>query len=301
MKKAALVIGTKDNLNDPQLLEALSDQEIVFKPVPFTSISDLKSQLKILLQEEWVCAFACGGDGTLRCIVEAFSSDANSNRLPLGVIPMGTANDFARSSAFGTLGLKGGIKRSLETPPQLVDVAYANGKPFINVASGGDVTKITTDASKPFKGALGKLAYYLNALAKIPEIKSHELDFTDTTGSGGWRYSGPCAAFAVANSSTAGGGLKVGPDAKIDDGLLDLLIVPSQPFLDLTAITKELLKEQPQLDDKQIIIRQTKAFSLRATEDIQINLDGEPIEGREFEFCVRKAALRMLVSPENLS
>ncbi|MGE3684662.1 MAG: diacylglycerol kinase family protein [Bdellovibrionales bacterium] len=241
-------------------------------------------------------ALVCGGDGTLHQVVEALVLLPRDRRLPLAAIPMGTANDFAISAGVGGATLGETFLRTAKAAVRNVDVAWVNDHPFINVASGGCVTKATSDIAQPLKGLFGRFAYYLNALAKATEISSSFMRFRGDS----WKVEEECVAFAVGNASSAGGGLKVAPAAKINDGVLDLLVVPAQSFLELAALGTELLQDEPRLELHHVHYIQASKFTLETPSKIQINLDGEPVSGTCFQFRVEPMGLRMAVEGDLL-
>jgi diacylglycerol kinase (ATP) len=154
-----------------------------------------------------------GGDGTLNAVVDALLE----TQLPLGILPLGTANDLAR-----TLGISNSLPEACQTIAsgelRRIDLGWVNGKHFFNVASLGLSVKITQKLTKELKRRWGILAYAATALQVIWESRpfSAEIRVQDRC------FRVKTVQIAVGNGRYYGGGMAVVHDAKIDDQRLDL-------------------------------------------------------------------------------
>jgi diacylglycerol kinase family enzyme len=102
---------------------------------------------------------------------------------------------------------------------------------------------------------------------------------------------------AIGNSRLAGGGFRVAPRALLDDGLLDLVIVPDVTIPETGSIVSEMIRletEEPQ----QVVYRQLPSFTIESNHEIPMNLDGEPIHANRFEVSVLPRRLNFLLPPE---
>ena len=90
---------------------------------------------------------------------------------------------------------------------------------------------------------------------------------------------------AVGNNRLAGGGHEVAPKARLDDGLLDLVVVSDGPAADVARLVDEI-KTPENLDNRFLHYRQFSEFTIEATRDLHFNLDGEPMLARKLEFSV---------------
>ena len=163
-----------------------------------------------------------GGDGTLDIIVNEMKRlDIN---LPVGILPVGTANDFAHS-----LGLEFDIKKAVEkivsSKPKKFDIGKINDKYFINVASAGMFTDVSQKINPDFKNYMGKVAYYLTGIEEALhlrafniKVKSEELE-----------YKGKMYLMMVFNGKTAGN-LNLSYKSELDDGYLDVIIFKDMPI-----------------------------------------------------------------------
>ena len=159
------------------------------------------------------CVIIAGGDGT----INAAGPGLLASGLPLGVLPLGTANDFARSVDI-PVDLEAAARVIVDGLTHVVDVGEVNGRPFFNVASIGlaaDLAKnLTTDRKRRF----GRLSYAITAgnvlLRATPFHATLLMDASTITVR--------TLQIAVGNGRFYGGGNVVAPHARIDDGTLDL-------------------------------------------------------------------------------
>src|SRR5205809_2992515 len=183
---------------------------------------------------------AAGGDGTLNEVVHGLMDLSEVARPVLGVVPLGTANDFATGC---------GIPRDPEQALALcmegtevpVDVGKANEHWFLNAASIGFGAEITVNTPPELKHRLGPAAYTVMGAILAMNVHHYRgrLILPDREIAG----SGPMAI--VGNGCQAGGGLQVTPRARVDDGLLDVLAVRDIPALALLTAARESQELSP--------------------------------------------------------
>ncbi|MCT4706832.1 lipid kinase YegS [Enterobacteriaceae bacterium H16N7] len=231
---------------------------------------------------------AGGGDGTINEVATALAQRPQENRPALGILPLGTANDFATSV---------GIPTELDKALQLamvgrafdIDLVEVNKKAFfINMATGGFGTKITTETPEKLKAALGGVSYFIHGLLRIDTLKPDRCEIRGEN----FSWEGDALVIGIGNGRQAGGGQQLCPQALINDGLLDLRIFTGEELLPalLTTLTR------PE-DNPNIIDGQSSWFEITAPHDITFNLDGEPLKGRDFRIDVHPDALRCRLPP----
>ena len=166
-----------------------------------------------------------GGDGTIGSAAEL----AGRLGVPLAVIPMGTANDFARTTDLPldpdeacVLAATGEQLRPRELG------RLADGRPFVNVASAG-LASVAARRAHPFKSFLGPLAYPAGALHAA--VTAHPLRCA-VRADGREVFAGKAWQAIIAVSGAFGGGAEVGA-AKPDDGVLDAAVLPAGSRLGL--------------------------------------------------------------------
>lgn len=225
---------------------------------------------------------AGGGDGTLNVVVSAMMEFDEKPKASLGILPLGTANDFAKAVGLGATNLANALELASTGKPTKIDVGKMNDKYFINVASAGIGAEATATTSEEMKAAFGGAAYYIMGFVRAFQFESYEGRLTLPDG---FVDEGPILVMAVGNGRFAGGGYEVAPRASLTDGLLDLSIVHgARPFR-----LSEDLKEPSMQDDRQLY-RQVSTFKFETEKPVRLNLDGEPEAGTHFAFrCCPKA------------
>ena len=160
-----------------------------------------------------------GGDGTINEIASALIDLPPADRPVMGILPLGTANDFATSA---------GIPEALEKALQLailgkataVDIAQVNDKTcFINMATGGFGTRITSETPEKLKAALGGVSYLIHGLMRMDTLKPDHAKFAARIS-----VAGDALVIGIGNGRQAGGGQQLCPEALISDGQLQLRI-----------------------------------------------------------------------------
>ncbi|MCV6825928.1 MULTISPECIES: YegS/Rv2252/BmrU family lipid kinase [Halocynthiibacter] len=235
---------------------------------------------------------AAGGDGTLNKVTNALLSCSAGVEVSLGLVPLGTANDFAR--AYGDFGRKLGhsirIAATGEASP--IDVGRINGTHFVNVASGGFGAMITATTPQEVKRRLGGLAYTLSGLVRISELQPAHASISIDG-----RPAVPTAvtALVIANSRYAGGGFDVAPAASVSDGLLDLGLLSTESLQTVSTGFAGFLESK---DPASTIVNrsQVKSAVLKTEKPFHLNLDGEPMVETKFEIDVLPGRL-LFVAP----
>lgn len=283
--KALLILHGKQALNE-EVREAVRQQRelgwdlavrVTWEP------GDAQRLVIEALAAGYSMLIAGGGDGTLREVAEAMlKAQAKAS---LALMPLGSANDFAKAAGvpldpFEALGL-------LDEPAHWIDVGEMNGQPFVNMATGGFGSNVTANTSEDLKRFLGGGAYLLTGLTRFSEIHSTRGRFRGPD----FDWEGEFLALGIGNSRQAGGGQLLCPQAKIDDGLLDICIVPAPA--DTVGTLGTLLSGGLLGVDAVSVSARVSWLEVEAPNAIDINLDGEPSSGAHLRFDVRAAALRL--------
>lgn len=233
---------------------------------------------------------AAGGDGTLNEVVHGLMDLSKAARPALGVVPLGTANDFATGC---------GIPRDPEQALALcmegqgvpIDIGKANEHWFLNAASVGFGAEVTATTPPELKRLLGHAAY--TVMGAILAVNVHHYHGRLTLADGEITGSGPIAI--VGNGRQTGGGVQVAPRARIDDGLLDVLVVRQIPATALLSAARELQELSP--DGEYISYWQTPWTEVYPEEAIPVNLDGEPVQFSSVRYEAVPGAIRLIVPP----
>ncbi len=233
---------------------------------------------------------AGGGDGTINAVVSALVGKGQRKpKATLGILPLGTANDFARGCGLPTDDLAECLRIACTRKGRRMDVAKVNKRYFINVASAGFGAEITATTPIGMKKVLGGLAYTIMGLAKAAKLTPYEGQVIIP---GEEPMAGQMLLMAVSNNRYAGGGFEVAPAAAVDDGLLDLAVLTYRQKPDLAKLAAEV-KDPLNPDNTEIIYRQLPAFTIDSKEELHCNLDGEPILTKRLRFSVLKRHLKV--------
>jgi diacylglycerol kinase (ATP) len=225
-----------------------------------------------------------GGDGTINHVVNAMIQ--NDINVPLGIFPSGTANDFAShlkiprnvTDACKVI-IKGNIKE--------LYLGKINERYFVNVAAGGLLTDISQTIDINMKNTLGKMAYYIKGIEKLPDFRPIPITvkYNDKT------IKEKVFLFVILNGSTAGG-FKLAPDSSADANTLNFVGIKTCNIIDLFNIFIKMLRGE-HLEDNNVIYFQGNEFLVECKEDIETDIDGET--GPQFPLNIRLSSKKLKV------
>ncbi|MCR4537654.1 lipid kinase YegS [Pseudomonas sp. 18.1.10] len=224
---------------------------------------------------------AGGGDGTLRDVAEAMAHAKSDASLVL--MPLGTANDFARAAGVPLEPAQ--ALALLDVPARAIDLGQAGGQIFLNMATGGFGSQVTANTSEDLKKVLGGAAYLFTGLTRFSELKAA---YGELEGPG-FHWKGDLLALGIGNGRQAGGGHVLCPGAVVDDGLLDISILPAPQEVVGTLLT---LMSDGGLDNMFVRAR-LPWVEIKVADGLYINLDGEPLKGDDLRFVALPKALRV--------
>ena len=234
-----------------------------------------------------------GGDGTVNEVVNGLMK--GNNGIPLAIFPMGTINDFATSQQIPKE--TAAFARMLANPHILnVDAGKAGEQYFLNVAAGGLLPELGHRVSAEAKTALGKFAYYMEGVREFPKQFFHPIPVEFHIQ--GRTIQKNILFFLAANGIRIGGFRNLVPEAKINDGLLDLLIIESGEWQDMVNMFLNLLRRQlePDLEPaKGMYYYQVKEFQILSSEEVDVDVDGELAGRLPMTFTVISKALKIIV------
>jgi diacylglycerol kinase (ATP) len=208
---------------------------------------------------------AVGGDGTLNEVVNGL----DGFDVPLGVLPLGTANDFARQSGIPA-DADHAMDVILQRKPVRIDTASLNGRRFLNVSTGGVGAEATAETPSQIKAVIGELAYAISGIRKLAELEPVHGTFV----SGGYRLECDFLMFAVGSARAAGGGRLVTPHASTTDGLLDLMVIEHMARRDF-ARTMLRLRRGEHVGEEGVHYVRLADLRIDGTKPISVNVDGE--------------------------
>jgi len=227
-----------------------------------------------------------GGDGTLSKALPALLK----LKRPLAVLPLGTANDLARTIGLPVEPLQA-AEITLDGREHAIDVGLANGKPYLNVASVGVASEVIKRQSKALKRTWKVLAYAISLMGAVRSLQPFfvDLDIDDDP-----PWSAAVYQVSVANGRHHGGGLTVAEHAAIDDGMLDIYVVyPGtfwQLFACLTHLRFGLMKKPAVLGHGA-----AKRVKLTTSRPREVDADGRLATTTPAEFTLSHKALKVIV------
>lgn len=237
---------------------------------------------------------AGGGDGTLSAVAATLACrEQPAAALPaLALVPLGTANDFATAAGIpdepeAALALVGQVQAR---PIDLLridadgDVAWC-----ANLASGGFGTEVTVETDEGLKKMLGGLAYVITGISRLGRIEPlpARVQGPDFSWEGGF------IALGVGNGCQAGGGQVLCPQARVDDGQLELTIIPELEG-EVTGALGELIKGGREAVLERVATRARLPWvEIVSAEPLTLNLDGEPRKARHFRVDCIAGRVRM--------
>jgi diacylglycerol kinase (ATP) len=239
-----------------------------------------------------------GGDGTVSCAI----ANLLGQNVTLGVLPLGTGNDFARSLGIpGTL--EAGCDVIAEGYTARVDVGLANGRPFLNAASLGLATAIAKRLTKRFKQRMGKLAYPVAAASQALEHQPFKVRITADSQD----LELEVLQLVVGNGRYHGAGNVVAPEAALDDHRLHVYAIaaPSAEagregtglgqLQDLSTLARVALslRSGQHVEHPSVTYLRTSRLYVEAQPVQEVNADGELIGRTPMLFEVVPSALRV--------
>jgi len=232
---------------------------------------------------------AGGGDGTINAIAACLARLEPKARPALGILPLGTANDFATSVGIPEE-LEQALRLAVVASPLDVDLIQVNHDFFfINMATGGFGTRITAETPKKMKSLLGGLSYFIHGLMRMDTLKPDRCEIRGED----FHWQGDALVIGIGNGRQAGGGQQLCPDALINDGLLDIRIFTGEELL--PALVTQLTDASEYYE---FTGGRSKWFTVTAENEMTFNLDGEPLSGHEFHLEVHPHALACRLPPD---
>ncbi|HKH45063.1 MAG TPA: diacylglycerol kinase family protein [Thermoanaerobaculia bacterium] len=246
------------------------------------------------VEEDAELVVAAGGDGTLNEVLNGLSSGFERTRL--GLLPLGTGNDFARSIGVPD-DLEGALAVLLAGRFQRIDVGRAavGGKSrcFLNMAVGG-FSGVVSEKASDAKERWGPLAYMRGAVDALPELQAFE---TTIVLNGAERLRIDTYNIVISNGRYVAAGIPVAPQAVLDDGLFEVMIAPATTLPKLALLVPQVLLGQ-HLESDLLLFRRATRVEIESDPSMAFNVDGEILGEESSVFEVQPRAVEMVVGPD---
>ena len=272
----------------PEVLEKLEIAGYEASCHATTGAGDATRAAITAVERKYDIVIAVGGDGTLNEVVAGLSQC--ENRPKLGLIPMGTTNDFARAVHIPRK-IDEAIDIIIKGDTIPVDVGLMNNeKYFINIAAGGRLTELTYEVTSKMKTLLGPVAYYVKGIEMIPSIKATHMRFEvdDEV------FEGNKMMFLCALTNSVGGFERIAPDASINDGYFTVMILDECSLPEFARVIT-LAARGEHLKDPRLIYRKARRVKVTTNAEVHMNLDGEYGGDAPAEFVNLKRHIEVFV------
>jgi YegS/Rv2252/BmrU family lipid kinase len=229
---------------------------------------------------------AWGGDGTVNEVASALTF----GNIPLGIIPSGSGNGLARALGIGARPERA-LEDALAATPRQIDAGELGGRLFFSVAGVGFDAHVAACFDRSLAGRRRFSGYVRVSARELATYQPRQ-----------YRISGDAThatrralLVTLANSSQFGNGARIAPGARVDDGLLDLVVVEERSrFRTLCALPALFTGHIARV--RGVSIQQVAAAAIEADQPLAFHVDGEPASGgRRLEARVHPAALAVAV------
>ncbi|PYG85031.1 YegS/Rv2252/BmrU family lipid kinase [Ruminiclostridium sufflavum DSM 19573] len=213
---------------------------------------------------------ASSGDGTINSVANILLD--KKIEVPIGIIPSGTCNDFAK--CIGINSLQESIDIIIDGKILECDVGIINNSQyFLSTFAGGNLVDVSFSTNSDLKKNFGPFAYYLKGLSEVANIKSFDLQLN----ADGQSIEGKFLLFLIVNGRQAAGFPNLVNDADLTDGFMDIILVKKCSNINLASIFFKVLSKES-VNDKNVIMLKAKNCDISSKSHIALTIDGEKSE-----------------------
>ncbi len=229
---------------------------------------------------------AVGGDGT----VLEVSNGLMDTDIPLGILPLGKGNDFARAMKIPVefSQVENALKIIAENTAQNVDLVAFNGRVFLNIASVGFDAEIIQDLHKIKRFIKGKGAYLISVFLKFLTYKPKDVELLID----GEKKAAKVFLAAVCNGICYGGGMMINPKGSVTDGLLDVIMISPVPRYKIPFLLMKFIKGD-HLSLPYVTSYQCKEVQISSKEPLAVNVDGESPMKTPITLLIKPLSMRV--------
>ncbi len=237
---------------------------------------------------------AAGGDGTLNEVINGVAKHVQQIRL--GLVPLGTGNDFARSLEL-PLNVEENIDILLAQRSKAIDLVRIRSdqtRYFVNVSAGGFSGHVAEKLTAKIKHVWGPLAYLRSAAAALPQLHAYKttIVFDDKE-----RLTIDLYNVVIGNGRFVAGGLPIAPMADPADGLLDVVLIPRRPGPEMVVLAAEIILGK-HVSNRAVIFQRARKIAVRSRPGMWFNVDGELVGKAPAVFQIIPHALNFVMSKQ---
>jgi len=271
----------------PGVEAALRGHDLAFRTERTTSVAHAR-ELAVEAHRADEVPVTLSGDGLVGCVAGALSALGAQEAPLMGVLPGGRGNDFARATGIPADAVAACAVLALGVPTP-IDLGTVDGVPFVGIASVGFDSEANALANAA-PARLGNLVYAYGALRALLSYRhatfTVEYDGERRTFSG-W-------SVAAANASTYGGGMLMAPAARLDDGLLDVVMSERTSRVHFLRALPRIFKGT-HTEDPSVRVVRGREVRVSADRPFVVYADGDPIGALPATIGVLPAAVRVLL------
>ncbi len=228
---------------------------------------------------------AAGGDGTIHEVAQALVGTGTA----LGVLPMGSGNDYIRVLGIPK-DLVGAAAVLAQGRARTVDVAQVQGQFSLNSFGMGIEGQIAADYRR-MRFLKGELGYLYATILEVVRFRAFRAEVEGD----GWTFAGRLLSVSVMNGPCAGGGYRLAPHARVDDGVLDVGLIGNYPRL-VRFVVLPKTRDGSYLNLARVHAKKAERVEIRSDRPLPVHMDGEllPEPVQEIEVSLRPRALHVI-------
>ncbi|MFC7322090.1 diacylglycerol/lipid kinase family protein [Halobacillus campisalis] len=295
MKQAMIIVnpssGKEEAVDHVEKIEKiLEGKEYTVKTVQTEKELDATKFCQDACSQEFDVVVSLGGDGTLNETINGMVDQAH--RPKLGIVPMGTVNDFARALNI-PLEPEAAIETLESDLKKKVDIGSFNDRYFVNIVAIGAIAEATSEVSPEQKTRFGPLAYLMEGVKTLASSNAYPLriEYDDKV------WEGDSFLFLAALTKSTAGFEKLSPDAKVNDGVLHCYVIKNVNMLRVASIVTAVLRGNLK-EDKDVEYFQAKKLRVSSSEKLHTNVDGEEGDPLPVAMEVKPQHIEVIINEE---
>ena len=228
---------------------------------------------------------AAGGDGTYGEVVNGIVGSGAR----LAILPLGTGNDFSRALEFKT-DLGSAVRAMFQGTPRRIDLGVSSGRYFINIAGCGFDAVVASRVNRGFRLLRGTTAYTAAVIQSLISYRAAEMEIEID----GEELSTRAMLCCIANSQSYGGGMKVAPDARIDDGVFDVCILAEAGKIEFMRAFPSVFKGT-HVSHPRVTMLKARRIRVASSPVLPVLIDGDVISTTPAEFEIVPGAVEVMM------